>query len=46
MADHAAAIVADGHWGVPLMIFQSEAFYGQDRFDQLIWRMKEREAVQ
>ena len=43
---HAGAIIAHGHWGVPLMVFQGEAFYGQDRFDQLIWRMKERQAVQ
>ena len=28
-----------GHWGVPLMAYQGEPFYGQDRFDQLLWRM-------
>ncbi len=28
-----------GHWGVPLMAYDGEPFYGQDRFDQLIWRM-------
>ncbi len=27
------------HWGVPLMVFQGEAFFGQDRIDQLIWRL-------
>lgn len=43
---HAEAIIAHGHWGVPLMVFQGEPFYGQDRFDQLIWCMKERQAVQ
>jgi len=30
-----------GHWGVPLMVFNKEAFYGQDRFDMLCWRLKE-----
>ena len=28
-----------GHWGVPLMAYRGEPFYGQDRFDQLLWRM-------
>lgn len=28
-----------GHYGVPLMVFNSEPFFGQDRFDQLKWRM-------
>ncbi|HET6969527.1 MAG TPA: DsbA family protein [Phenylobacterium sp.] len=28
-----------GHWGVPMMVFGGEAFFGQDRFDQLKWRM-------
>lgn len=29
-----------GHWGVPMMVFGGEAFFGQDRFDQLKWRMQ------
>jgi 2-hydroxychromene-2-carboxylate isomerase len=29
-----------GHWGVPLMVFAAEPFFGQDRFDQMMWRMK------
>lgn len=33
---------AAGHWGVPLMVFDGEPFYGQDRFDMLLWRMKQR----
>jgi 2-hydroxychromene-2-carboxylate isomerase len=28
-----------GHWGVPMMVFGGEAFFGQDRFDQLKWRL-------
>ncbi len=30
---------AAGHWGVPLMVFEGEPFYGQDRVDLLLWRM-------
>jgi len=30
---------AAGHWGVPMMVFGGEAFFGQDRFDQMQWRM-------
>ncbi|MBP6689020.1 MAG: DsbA family protein, partial [Hyphomonadaceae bacterium] len=30
-----------GHWGVPLFVFQHEPFFGQDRLDHLIWRMKQ-----
>ena len=31
-----------GHYGVPLMVFEGEPFFGQDRFDQLRWRMAQR----
>jgi len=31
-----------GHGGVPLMVFEGEPFFGQDRIDLLIWRMKQR----
>ena len=41
-----AAIVANeaaqtqaGHWGVPLLVFQGEPFFGQDRIEDLTWRM-------
>ena len=45
--DRLAAIVeanqvdqrAAGHWGVPMMAFGGEPFFGQDRVDQLKWRM-------
>lgn len=30
-----------GHWGVPLFVFDSEPFFGQDRIDHLVWRMKQ-----
>ncbi|MEQ1783599.1 MAG: DsbA family protein [Hyphomonadaceae bacterium] len=29
-----------GHWGVPLFVFEGEPFFGQDRIDHLLWRMK------
>jgi len=31
-----------GHWGVPLFVFEGEPFFGQDRIDLLVWRMKQR----
>ncbi len=34
-----------GHYGVPLMVFDGEPFFGQDRFDQLQWRL-ERKGLQ
>ena len=37
-ADQTAA----GHWGVPLMVFDGEPFFGQDRIDTLIWRMQQK----
>ena len=30
-----------GHWGVPLMQYGSEAFFGQDRIVALIWRLEQ-----
>ena len=30
-----------GHYGVPLMAFGDEPFFGQDRFDQLVWRLQQ-----
>ena len=29
------------HWGVPLMTFRGETFYGQDRIETLLWRMRD-----
>jgi 2-hydroxychromene-2-carboxylate isomerase len=29
------------HWGVPLMVFEGEPFFGQDRIDVLEWRLGE-----
>lgn len=38
---NAAALREAGHWGVPTAVFQGEAFFGQDRIDLLVWRMKQ-----
>jgi 2-hydroxychromene-2-carboxylate isomerase len=35
------AQTAAGHWGVPLFVFNGEPFFGQDRIDHLVWRMKQ-----
>lgn len=37
-----AAQKAAGHWGVPLMVFEGEPFFGQDRIDHLVWRMEKK----
>ena len=29
------------HWGVPLMVFENEGFFGQDRIDVLEWRLEQ-----
>lgn len=39
------AAQAPHHYGVPLMVFDGEAFFGQDRFDQLLWRMQQKGLV-
>ena len=31
-----------GHYGVPLMVHDDEPFFGQDRFDQLQWRLEQK----
>lgn len=36
------ALHSAGHWGVPTMVFEGEPFFGQDRFDVLVWRMRQR----
>ncbi len=47
--EHYEAIIATnqdaqkavGHWGTPLMVFEDEPFFGQDRFDMLKWRLEQ-----
>jgi 2-hydroxychromene-2-carboxylate isomerase len=40
IADNEKAHAASGHWGVPTFVFENEPFFGQDRIELLIWRMK------
>jgi 2-hydroxychromene-2-carboxylate isomerase len=35
------ALQAAGHWGVPTLVFDGEPFFGQDRLDLLLWRLKQ-----
>jgi len=35
-------LTASGHWGVPTFVFEGETFFGQDRIEVLIWRMKQK----
>lgn len=42
IAENEAAQKASGHWGVPLMVFEGEPFFGQDRFGHLKWRMEQK----
>lgn len=41
IAANEAAQRAGGHYGVPLMVYAGEPFFGQDRVDQLLWRMQQ-----
>jgi len=36
-ADHQGV----GHWGVPTCAFRGEPFFGQDRLDVLLWRLRQ-----
>ena len=36
-----AAEEAAGHWGTPCLVFDGEPFFGQDRIDMALWRMKQ-----
>ena len=42
IATNQAALDSAGHWGVPTMVFEGEPFFGQDRLDVLVWRMKQK----
>ena len=35
------ALQAAGHWGVPTLVFDGEPFFGQDRIDTCVWRMRQ-----
>ena len=42
LEENALGLEAAGHWGVPVMVFDGEPFYGQDRLDLLLWRMRQK----
>ena len=42
IAQNQQDLEAAGHWGVPTMVFEGEPFFGQDRIETLVWRMKQR----
>lgn len=42
IADNQKALEDAGHWGVPTLVFEGEPFFGQDRIDVAIWRMKQK----
>ena len=42
IAENQEAQTKTGHWGVPLFGFEGEPFFGQDRIDHLLWRMKQK----
>ncbi len=41
IADNQRALEAAGHWGVPTMVFEGEPFFGQDRIELLVWRLRQ-----
>ena len=40
IAANQCALESAGHWGVPTLVFAGEPFFGQDRIDLALWRMK------
>lgn len=38
---HADDLIAAGHYNIPTMIYEGEIFFGPDRVDTLLWRMKQ-----
>ncbi|QJB70623.1 2-hydroxychromene-2-carboxylate isomerase [Parasphingorhabdus halotolerans] len=42
IADNQKALEASGHWGVPTLVFEGEPFFGQDRIELAVWRMKQK----
>ncbi|KAH8698731.1 DSBA oxidoreductase [Talaromyces proteolyticus] len=39
--EHVKALDAAGHWGVPTCVFNGEPFFGQDRLELLLWRLRQ-----
>lgn len=45
IAANQAALETGGHWGVPTLVFDGEPFFGQDRIELALWRMKQKGLV-
>jgi 2-hydroxychromene-2-carboxylate isomerase len=41
IAENQRALETAGHWGVPTIVFEGEPFFGQDRIDLLVWRLRQ-----
>jgi 2-hydroxychromene-2-carboxylate isomerase len=41
IAENQRALETAGHWGVPTMVFDGEPFFGQDRLELLVWRLRQ-----
>ncbi|GAB5489543.1 MAG: 2-hydroxychromene-2-carboxylate isomerase [Parasphingorhabdus sp.] len=41
IADNQKALETAGHWGVPTLVFEDEPFFGQDRIEIAVWRLKQ-----
>ena len=42
IAENEAALDATGHWGVPVLAVDGEPFFGQDRIEMALWRLKQK----
>jgi len=42
IAENQKALEKAGHWGVPTLVFENEPFFGQDRIDLALWRMRQK----
>ena len=42
IAANQAALEEAGHWGVPTLVLDGEPFFGQDRIEVALWRMKQK----
>lgn len=41
LAANLEALEGSGHWGVPTLVFRGEPFFGQDRVEVALWRMRQ-----
>lgn len=41
IAANEAAQREAGHWGTPLLVYDGEPFFGQDRIEMCLWRMRQ-----